>query len=231
MERIGYIYKLTAPNGKVYIGQTSSLEKRMSAYTRGNCKQQKKLYSSMKKYGWDNFQKEIITSGDFTDEGLNQLEIHYIRLFNSFRGGLNMTPGGDRPPSYKGKKQSPQTKAKISAALKGKPRSPESIAKRQATRVTNGSNAQSPEHVARRTATRIANGTYAQSPECRSKRSANMKGVGSKPVSQYTKDGVWVRHWSSIKEAGEALGVSRQAISNHLKGRLKTAGGYVWKYA
>ena len=142
MEQIGYIYKLTAPNGKVYIGQTMHLEKRMSTYARGRCKGQKKLYASIQKYGWDSFQKETIYQGGCSDKCLDRLEILFIHQYGSYRNGLNMTKGGDKPPSnkgkpnpkvsaaLKGKPQSPEHKTKRSAALKGRPQPSESLAKR-----------------------------------------------------------------------------------------------------
>lgn len=37
--------------------------------------------------------------------------------------------------------------------------------------------------------------------------------------------------YSSITEAAESIGVSFKTISNVLRGRSKTAGGYHWKYA
>ena len=46
--RIGYIYKLTAPNGKVYIGQTINKKGRKRHYNSGDFKQQVKLYNSTK---------------------------------------------------------------------------------------------------------------------------------------------------------------------------------------
>jgi hypothetical protein len=51
-----------------------------------------------------------------------------------------------------------------------------------------------------------------------------------KPILQFTKDGIFVREWSSVKEAGESLKIVRGDISYCLTGRLKTAGKFIWKY-
>jgi group I intron endonuclease len=48
----GYIYKLTSPSNKCYVGQTVNINKRFSEYkTFHHCKNQPKLFNSLKKYG------------------------------------------------------------------------------------------------------------------------------------------------------------------------------------
>jgi len=54
------IYKITSPSGKIYIGQSTNIEKRVSRYKKLSCEKQVKLYSSLKKYGWDSHKFEII---------------------------------------------------------------------------------------------------------------------------------------------------------------------------
>ena len=51
-----------------------------------------------------------------------------------------------------------------------------------------------------------------------------------KPVEQYNIDGELVSRFSSGIEAAEKTGIKQSSISNALKGRYKTAGGYKWKY-
>ena len=52
----------------------------------------------------------------------------------------------------------------------------------------------------------------------------------SKCVSQYDKLGNLVRVWKSTKEVERKLGISNGNISGCCRGKLKTAGGYVWRY-
>lgn len=52
----------------------------------------------------------------------------------------------------------------------------------------------------------------------------------SRPVEQYSKDGILMKIWDTISMAGESLCISRTAISNCLAGRAKTAGNFTWKY-
>lgn len=51
-----------------------------------------------------------------------------------------------------------------------------------------------------------------------------------KAIIQYTKEGVFVKEWQSIKEAGRAINISASNITNCAKGREKSAGGFTWKY-
>lgn len=52
-------------------------------------------------------------------------------------------------------------------------------------------------------------------------------------INQYTLDGIFIRVWDSVAEAGRALSLSgnHTSISRCLKGKSKTAYGYKWSYA
>lgn len=50
-----------------------------------------------------------------------------------------------------------------------------------------------------------------------------------KPILQFFYDGTY-KVWSSVKEASVILGIDSSAITKVCKGRLKTTGGYKWKY-
>lgn len=54
------IYKITSPTNKIYIGQSINIENRFEWYRKLRCKNQTKLYYSLKKYGPDNHKFEII---------------------------------------------------------------------------------------------------------------------------------------------------------------------------
>ena len=54
----------------------------------------------LKKYGWDNFTKEIIRSNFETSQMLKGAEIFYIALYNTFYNGYNMTRGGEGNLGY-----------------------------------------------------------------------------------------------------------------------------------
>jgi len=94
------IYKITNPNGKVYIGQSKDIKSRINRYKKLQCcKNQLLLYRSFIKYGVDSHIFEEVEVGDFNKKELNLLESNYILEFKSFnkynKNGLNLTSGGD----------------------------------------------------------------------------------------------------------------------------------------
>lgn len=115
--RKGYIYKMTSPSGKVYIGQTISIDVRKSKYRKLNCKGQHKIYNSLLKYGYDNHNFEIIEEIDYDKDLLNDLEVYYIGLYKSNLIGLNIQAGGNS------KTHTQETKDLISSKGKGRKRS------------------------------------------------------------------------------------------------------------
>ena len=51
-----------------------------------------------------------------------------------------------------------------------------------------------------------------------------------KPCLQYTKDGEFVARYESVRDAAEAVGLSATCISECLRGHMRYAKGFVWKY-
>jgi group I intron endonuclease len=133
---MGYLYKLTNKvNGKSYIGQTiRPIEKRFEEHQRpdSHCVA---LCSAIKKYGWDNFEKDYY---ECPDEDLNKHEKLIIEVLETLSpNGYNLKEGGDngkhiaetiqkiseaklgeKNPMY-GKKHSDDSNKKRSEALTG----------------------------------------------------------------------------------------------------------------
>jgi len=104
------IYKITNPKGKIYIGQSVNVEKRIKNYKYGLAKEQSKLNRSFVKYGYDNHVFEIINSCNV--EELNDFERYYQELYNCIgEKGLNLcyVKSSDRNGFH-----SEETKRKIS---------------------------------------------------------------------------------------------------------------------
>ena len=52
----------------------------------------------------------------------------------------------------------------------------------------------------------------------------------SKPVNQYSLDGIYIATYKSIKEASKQTGINQGDISCCCRGKYKTSGGFIWKY-
>lgn len=91
----GYIYKHTAPNGKGYVGQTTKTpEKR---WGKGGVHYSNYIGKAIKKYGWDNFNHEVLAEIEFDDiKELNNLEEYYILKENTlYPNGYNLKTEGE----------------------------------------------------------------------------------------------------------------------------------------
>jgi group I intron endonuclease len=62
---------------------------------------------------------------------------------------------------------------------------------------------------------------------------ATKKKIGDaqcKPIIQYDKEGKMIKKFISTKEASLELNITQGAISQSLRGRSKTCGGFIWKF-
>ena len=208
------IYKLINPQGKIYIGQSINIEKRLlqyqysSKYSLG-----RKIYNSIKKYGWKNHTCEIIE--EYSTEQLDEKEIFWGEYYSSLgSGGLNLKLGEGRGKCSDETKKlmsesakmimTKEHREKLSQAKKGKKRSEKA---KQALRVPkkNKINFQN-------------NGKWISN---------------STSVLQYNLKGKFIREWKIIKDAELTFHPKKKYgnnITNCCRGSQKTAYGYIWKY-
>lgn len=121
------IYKTTnLVNGKIYIGQSINDDDHNYIGSGTYIKK------AIKKYGKDNFKKEIIERCD-SKENLNNRELFWIRHYGTtnrnvgynvatWSDGLFSIESRERQKSFLGRKHSTKTKEKIRMALTGKPK-------------------------------------------------------------------------------------------------------------
>ncbi len=94
-----YIYLITSPSGKQYIGQSKvPIEQKIKSYLilEKNIKSNRLIANAIQKYGWAQMKFEIIESNNnWTQEQLNSREIFWIKKYNTLVEGYNMTSGGE----------------------------------------------------------------------------------------------------------------------------------------
>lgn len=228
--KISGIYKITNPAGHVYIGQSIDCEKRKYQYRKRPASQQVKLYRSIKKYGWDAHTFEIVGYCEPIPEWLDDMEKGFISLFNTFntKQGMNLRLGGRG-----GARFSDESRQRMSKSAKGKHISFET---REAMRRAQLGR-KHPEEVKRK----ISEGQRGEK--------ANKWGSG-KPVLQFTRDGEFVRRFTSANSVQRKTGIPAQNIQAACRnnaGQLPSgrkprtspprkstgtysARGYIWKY-
>lgn len=96
---MGFIYKITSPLGRVYVGKTKDLKRRIGDYRWRNKKHKSFVCSSINKYGWDAHKFEVIE--ECSDDVLSEREIFWIKELNTYyvdnpEFGMNLTTGGEK---------------------------------------------------------------------------------------------------------------------------------------
>ena len=124
MNKIG-IYKIASPSGRIYIGQSTDINRRFDSYSKkGQCNTQTKLNNSFLKYNSINHIFEILEECE--EAQLNIRERYWQDYYNvicPYRGlNCRLTETAD-----KSGKLSEETKLKMSKAHKGKKLSKEHI--------------------------------------------------------------------------------------------------------
>lgn len=220
------IYKITSPSGKVYIGQSVNLERRLKRYKRLSVKTKKqtKLWRSLIKYSPEKHFYEVIE--ECPEKTLNIRERYWQEFYDSVNNGLNCfyTKTND-----KSGKASPETLLKMSEAQKeyfrnnkhpfeGRKHSEET--KQKIRDKATGRNF--PEHINKKKGVKG--------------RTSPMKGKfgkyhsKSKPVLCYLKSGEFVKEFETISGAAKELNLHSGNISSCCSGRLKQYKGYIFKY-
>jgi hypothetical protein len=95
-----YIYLITSPSGKQYIGKsTIAPTQKFTLYRSAatyfpNIK--RPILEAIRKYGWDNMKFEIIEqNNNWTSTELNEREKYWIHQYETLQKGYNLTSGGD----------------------------------------------------------------------------------------------------------------------------------------
>ena len=116
-EMVVYCYT-NIVNGKKYVGITKVKPEKRWNQGRGYSRGQTRFYNAITKYGWENFDHEIIASNLTESEACHfeKLLIEKLDLQNPDKG-YNISPGGQSAPQ--GYSPNADTRAKLSAARKG----------------------------------------------------------------------------------------------------------------
>lgn len=197
-------------NGKVYIGQSIDIQNRFLNHKSESFNPKSNAYNTaihraIRKYGIDNFSFEIIE--ECKKEDLYEREKYWIKYYNSYGEGYNLTPGGEGVVSIdydKARKlwddglsiaqiasEMNCSKHTIIFALKNYENYNSELSFQRGRKITG---------------------------EKRSKRK----------IYQYSLDGDFIREYNSSKEIEVVLGIKPKQLSSVFSGKQNTAGGFQW---
>lgn len=248
------IYKITNKvNGKIYIGQTKqSLKLRLNGHKSStNTGSNLRLHQAMRKHGFDNFEIKLLSKFQ-TKEEVDREEIRLIKELKTQDNkiGYNISDGGDHIFDCSGIPKTEEHKEKLQKAHRknAKPivqfdwKTAEIIkvwpSGKEILRA--GLNRANIQQLTKRPEgfgyIYESGWTYLSFWEQKEDKSYFADPAATpwngKRVLCYTKQGEFVREYKTLREAADDLGIkSSTAIGNCLKGRSKSAGGYLWSWA
>lgn len=237
----GIIYKIeNTVNNHVYIGQTTEKEGFNGRYryhgkgierVYNYCISKKKsnlyyntyLFRAIEKYGFDAFMVDEIFDTALTFDELNDKEAFYIKQFDSYYNGYNLTFGGDRKsghetPHGKDRKDSVRV-CQISLTSKlvkiwdsfGDIQRELGISKGSIVNVCIGRTKTAGGFVWVYEKDYDQNKDYSRFPRMKD------YGIGTKPILLLNSNGNIVQEFASAVEASVVLGISKQEISRICK--------------
>jgi len=223
------VYKHTnLINGKIYIGETCEAFVTRCGHNGWGYHLQPKFYNDIIKYGWNNFNHEIIKDNLSHDDAI-ALEKKLIAKFNSMINGYNNSIGDKGCTGYH---QTEEAKQKISEVQTGRERS-----------IQDRENVGSFFREFYKTHPHPQTGTH-QSQEAKEKFKQKMSGKNnpnykkygyanptSKPVFQFDLNGNYIKDYGSIAEAERFNNYkTKSGIHACCKNKAKTAYDYIWRY-
>lgn len=210
MKKTGVIYKYTSPSGKHYIGQTVRETKRKSEHKRETSKTQTKFGKAIRKYGYENFQYEVLFKLNSNDKIklkviLDIMEKYLIHKFDSFNNGYNLNDGGEGNLGYKHTNKTKET-----------------------LKITNQKSEEDKKKISDTMKGRVCTEEH--------KRNMSKNNTNKRKVLQFSLEGEKLNSFNSITEAAQSLD-QKSAIKTVLNkiseccvGKRGTAYKYVWEY-
>jgi group I intron endonuclease len=115
------IYKITSPTDKVYIGQSYLIEKRFYQYKKLYCKDQYRIYNSLKKHGPDNHDFSIVCemNDNVHPVVITQMEQYFMDAYSAMGYELMNLKGAG--PKGKASEETKKRMSEVGKLIKRKP--------------------------------------------------------------------------------------------------------------
>ena len=228
------VYMHTTPNGKVYIGITSQRPKERFGRGSGYWHNEHFL-RAISLYGWDNIKHDILKTGLTREQAIIE-ERNLIAAYDStnYEKGYNMMTGGDGLGTHT--QETKEYLRKLGLGKKWTDEQKEAQRKRQLGHTL-------PEESKERLREKrvgeknpFYGKRHTEESKRRIKENASRpigeKSVNAKGVIQYDIHGNKIKEYGAISTAGKENDLPNPYnITACCRGKLKTAYGYIWRYA
>lgn len=247
-DRCYTVYMHTSPSGKRYIGITSNKSPERRWGKNGSYYTNKHLRSAIAKYGWENFKHEILFK-KLTKQEAEEKEIELIAKYqsNNREFGYNIENGGNCIGTM-----SEETKRMLSEIHKSIDKdwvripicqyTTDGVLIREWKSSVHAEKALGIEHTSIRCCCRgdvkISGGYIWKNKddilteeEVVWRNTSNRYSPNKKEVSQYDRDGTFIKKYDSILSASKELDIEHAVISRCCNDTQRIAGGYIWRYS
>lgn len=213
------IYMYISPSGKMYIGKAIDFNKRYKTHiyasNNKNCKDYNvPFHNAIRKYGIENFKIKILAE-DLKLEELGYWENYYIEKYNLYAKngkGYNIANGGQGGNNFAGKTNEEM----------------EEVKKHMRENHFDCTGKNHHQYGKPRTETEKNNISKGLN---KAKENGTKIGRKGKKIYQFDKDMNLIKIWDIAMDIQRELNIDNSAIIKCCKGKRKTAGGYIWKYA
>ena len=209
---MGQIYIITnSVNGKVYIGKTpAGIQTRWERHIADSIKPRKYkslLYEAMNKYGIDKF--HITQIEECSNDKLDEREQYWIRQYNSYGSGYNLTIGGDGHNVI----SDDEIKNILDLWEKG-------YTQREISEIVNRNH---------KAIKRIIYNSGVTRNEVIRRQTLKLRPSRTSPIYAYDIDGIFLKQYGSMAEASEELSVPIGYIYDIFRGRRKAIKGMTFR--
>jgi len=249
---MGYIYMLTSPSGKSYIGQTSgTIQERFKDHNKSSS-ECTAIRRAIHKHGWKNMKKDWC---ECLNEDLNFVEELMISLMGTLApNGYNLREGGGshgkmsevtrermreaqrgEKNGFYGKTHTEKAKQQNREAQLGKVTSEETKQKQREALKGEKSpfygKAKTDEHKQKNREAHLGKTHTKETKQRMSEARLGEKNYNSKMVYQYNLDGTFINSFGSTGEAARHLvKICGSKIRACARGKQNTAYGFKWSY-
>jgi group I intron endonuclease len=219
-----YIYKITSPSGKVYIGQTKNPKSRLNEYKWKCTSKQALIYNSVIKYGYDNHIIEIFLTR-YTREEVNEEEIRLIKIYKDLSTSLNISDGGQLVSQIRKRKI---LKCDLQGSIIQEYNS--LVEANKAEKLGVGTL----NHALKKKLYYCKNYLWIYKDDWEKGErpiwKANLEGKSTRPltVNQFDLEGNFIRKYDSAEEAGRVLGIKATSISANIRGTTKRVHKFIF---